>query len=219
MPARGYYVVVEGIDGSGTTTHARLLVEKLERLGYCARFVEEPSKDVVGGLIRHMLRHGPFRQHIMTLLFAADRLLLHENLVRSLLKRGCIVVSDRSWVSSLVYQSCDCFSDSVPLDWIYTVNRYAAKPDVLVYIDVEPVIAYRRLVARGRVMEQPEKLSILRSLHRRYREVLNMLKGVVPAVVWVEASPNGVERSIERVSAEVTVKVLAAINYLEAVTL
>jgi dTMP kinase len=214
---RGFYIAVEGIDGAGTTTHARLLAQRLSDLGYCARFIEEPSKGPIGGLIRHLLQHGPFHQHVMTLLFAADRLLQYETTMKPLLNRGCIIVSDRSWISSLAYQSCDCFPYNVPYDWIYEVNKYFPRPHILVYIDIDPLLAFKRLIARGRAIEQPERLTVLYELRRSYHKVLEKLKRVLPIVIHVQASPSGIERSVDSVSREITCKTLAALKYLEAV--
>ncbi|ABM80264.1 dTMP kinase [Hyperthermus butylicus] len=213
--ARPVYVVFEGIDGAGTTTHARLLAEKLRLLGYCVELVEEPSKDVVGGVIRHMLRHGPFHQDVLALLFAADRLLLQRSLEERLQGRSCIVVSDRSWISSLAYQTCELFPYAVDADWVYIVNKYAWRPDILVYIDVEPLIAFRRLASRGRVRELPETLAALRALRESYRHVIQRVSRVVPVVLWVEGSRNGVEKPIDKLSREIAVRVLAAIKYSE----
>lgn len=213
LPGRrvGAYVVLEGIDGAGTTTHSRLLAEGLQALGYCACLLGEPSRGEIGGLIRRALAGGPFSQRLLALLFAADRL-EQAGRVRECLSEGCVAVGDRSWVSSLAYQSYDGFPDPAPLDWVYTLNRYAPRPDVLVFLDVDPLVAYRRIVKRaGR--ELPERLSHLQGLARQYERVIEILAGLVPVIVRVKGTVKGYERPIDSVSRDVLTAVLAALNY------
>ncbi|ALL00213.1 Thymidylate kinase [Pyrodictium delaneyi] len=211
---RGAYIVLEGIDGAGTTTHSRLLAKNLERLGYCTCLFEEPSKGDVGIVIRKILSQGPFDQRLLSLLFAADRLML-RNSIEECLDRGCIAISDRSWVSSLAYQSYDGFPGSASPEWVYVVNRYAMRPDILIFLDVDPVIAYCRLGKRRGSRELPERLQALRGLARRYEYVLELVKGIIPLVVRVKGSINGRERPVESVSRDILTVVLAALRYWE----
>ncbi len=199
-------MALEGIDGSGTTTHARLLVEGLRRTGLRVVLVEEPSRGPIGQLIRRFMRgEEVFDQKVLALLFAADRLLLHRGV-----PVADVVVGDRSWVSSLVYQSLDLFPDAAPLDWVYTVNRYAPRPDLLVFLDVDPVVAYKRLLAR-RGREVPEtKLSYLRGLARRYREVVEALEDVLTVFRVPVAEP---EPPVEAVAKSILAAVLAVVAY------
>ena len=179
MASRPVYIAVEGIDGSGTTTHSRLLAKALSRLGLEARIVKEPSQGPLGRLIRGILRgeqpggleHNP----ILALLFAADR--LHQlyytpNSVASLLSRGVSVVSDRSKYSSLAYQATG--SDPAPWSWVEAVNQAAMTPHVLVYLDVSPEAAAERLRERRR-LELYEALDRLREAWRGYQRLLQQL--------------------------------------------
>lgn len=211
---RAAYIVLEGIDGAGTTTHSRLLAEKLEKLGYCTCLFEEPSRGDVGIVIRKILSQGPFDQRLLSLLFAADRLMLRGS-IEDCLDRGCLAIGDRSWISSLAYQSYDDFPGPAPIEWIYVVNRYAMRPDILVFLDVEPTIAYRRLGRRKGSRELPERLQALRGLARRYERVLKLIEGIVPLVVRVKGSINGCERPVEVVSRDILTVVLAALRYWE----
>jgi dTMP kinase len=78
---RGRFVVIEGLDGAGTTTQARLLGERLRAEGRAVHVTAEPSGGPVGALIRQVLQHrvnggagGGFDAAGLALLFAADRL-------------------------------------------------------------------------------------------------------------------------------------------------
>jgi dTMP kinase len=212
--AKGFYIVLEGIDGSGTTTHTDLLAQRLRRTGYCVKTFEEPSRSKIGNTIREYLSNGPFDQKLLALLFAADRREQAKS-IRDTIGQGCIALSDRSWISSLVYQSYDGFPSPAPLEWIYSVNRFALRPDILVYIDVEPVIAFKRIVMRRKKRDLPETLASLRGLSAHYRKLLPVIARIIPAVIIVKGSINGEERSIDIVSRDIFVRVYAALKYLE----
>lgn len=215
MKSKGAYIVLEGIDGAGTTTHAEILSSSLSRLGYCTRVFEEPSKGRIGHTIREYLSKGPFDQRVLALLFAADRLELARS-IESAIDEGCIAIGDRSWVSSIVYQSYEGFPSSAPLEWLYTINKYAPRPDAVIYIDVDPVIAFRRISLRSKHRDLPETLSALRGLAAQYRRILPLLARIIPLVVTVKGSEGLIERSIEAVSREILVAVLVLLRLREA---
>lgn len=210
---RGLYIAVEGIDGAGTTTHAKLLARTLTRAGHPAVYVQEPSPGPIGRLIRSMLGRGVYDQEVYALLFAADRLLQYRRRTSKLLEEGLCIVSCRSIVSSLAYQTLD---GPALTEWIMTVNRYAPLPDIVVYLDVPLGEALRRLAARSRrdVFEKP---ALLRELLARYREVLALLRRLGVVVVVVEEVEEGRVRDALSVHREAAVKTLAAIKYIQAV--
>ena len=132
---KGVFICIEGLDGSGKSTQAKLLTKKLNKAGYNAIYTAEPSQGKIGKFIRKRL----FEQARMpttaeALLFAADRIEHVQNQVAPALEEGKIVVSDRYVYSSLAYQG----SAGLSLDWIEAVNANALKPDLCIFIDVEP---------------------------------------------------------------------------------
>jgi len=119
----GRLIVIEGLDGAGTTTQARRLVEHLNAKGTRAHLTREPSDGPVGRLIREMLvgSHAipgaTISQGTFGLLFAADRLDHMQREVEPALAAGKLVVSDRWYHSSLAYQGT-----GADRDWIATLN-------------------------------------------------------------------------------------------------
>src|SRR5215510_4380033 len=115
----GRLIVLEGIDGAGTTTQAGKLVEALRREGRDAHLTREPSDGPIGRLLREILsgKHAPVDATTMALLFAADRADHLQREVEPALKRGAVVVSDRWYHSSLAYQGSE-----EDREWILTVN-------------------------------------------------------------------------------------------------
>jgi dTMP kinase len=133
--SRGLFVSFEGIDRSGKTTQARLLVEAL---GDAAVAVREPGGTKAGERIRALLKDqdltiGP---HAEALLFAAARAELVAEVVRPALQDGRVVVSDRFVDSSLAYQGV---ARGLGVDDVARVNEWACrglKPDLTIFLEL-----------------------------------------------------------------------------------
>lgn len=137
-------IVIEGIDGAGTTTQARRLVDALRGDGVDAVLTREPSDGPIGVLLRRMLAgdHAPVDATTMALLFAADRADHIHREVDPAIARGAVVVSDRWYHSSLAYQGAD--EDRA---WIRVLNERARRPDLTVLLRVDPDVAAARRAA------------------------------------------------------------------------
>ena len=152
-------IVLEGLDGAGTTTQARRLVDHLTARGGKAHVTREPSDGPIGQLIRQMLTGGhviagqSIAQSTFGLLFAADRLDHLQREVEPKLAAGITVVSDRWYHSSLAYQGT-----GADRDWITMLNARARRPDLTIFLQVRPEVAAARRVAAGRVQELFEDL-------------------------------------------------------------
>ncbi|HEY3355668.1 MAG TPA: dTMP kinase [Polyangia bacterium] len=172
--ADGKLIVLEGIDGSGTTTQARLLTEWLRRQGAGAHLTREPSDGPVGRLIREILlgSHAPVAGDTMALLFAGDRA---DHLAREMLPQlaaGVHVITDRYYHSSLAYQALE--ADRA---WVEELNRRARRPDVTFLLDVAAAEAERRRTAAGRPEERYDRLETQRRIAENYRELKSRLPG------------------------------------------
>ncbi len=150
LEKRGAFIVIEGLDGSGKTTQARLLAEKLSR-SHNAVYTAEPSRGKIGAFIRERCLYGEKRlaTTVEALLFAADRVEHVENEIKPALANGKLVVCDRYVYSSLAYQG----GADLSVEWITEINKYALKPDFAVFIDVTPEKVLHRLNRRKSVME------------------------------------------------------------------
>ena len=123
------YIVFEGIDGAGKSTQIQMLKEWVEANGFKVETLVEPTDSEVGKLIRKILQRPDAQtdrvQKTLGLLFAADRMLIMDKLE----DESKIIISDRSFISSLAYQE--------PADWIGVLNKYAKKPDLLILLDLD----------------------------------------------------------------------------------
>jgi dTMP kinase len=97
------YIVFEGIDGCGKSSHSEALVERLQKLGHKAIWTREPGSPLINLKIREfVLGHEKISSASLELLMQADRA-EHTTKVKQLLEEGYFVVSDRSFMSGLAY--------------------------------------------------------------------------------------------------------------------
>lgn len=163
MNGKGLFVVLEGIDGSGTTTQAARLEAHFESLGRKVLTTREPTTGPIGTMIRQALGRRlvvpsdpprPPRFETMALLFAADRMDHLEVEVEPALAEGQVVISDRYVHSSVAYQALTAppgIAENQLVDWIIQINARARRPDVTVVLDVPPEVGEARLKVRGSV--------------------------------------------------------------------
>ena len=159
MTLPGRLIVVEGIDGSGSTTQASRLALRLRDAGLSVVQTAEPSPGPIGTMIRQVLSHrlvvadvdGPRAPdwRTMALLFAADRADHGDSLLRPALERGSWVVSDRYFLSSLAYQSLTSPQGTAALPWLRAINQTAVLPALTVVLQISAKVAASRRRLRG----------------------------------------------------------------------
>jgi dTMP kinase len=209
MMARGRFIVLEGIDGSGTTSQSRRLVDELERLGTPACWTCEPTAGPVGKLIRLALQRKLTADNgvdpralswsALALLFAADRIDHVDSVVEPALRSGRTVISDRYVLSSLAYQSVTSPEGEGAVPWIRAINARAIRPDLTIVLDVSDDVAAERRALRG----GPPELFEIRDVQRQLAEVYGQAGRLVPEDRIVHI-PDGLPDAVfERVLAAV----------------
>ena len=196
----GILVVLEGIDGAGTTTQTTRVSARLIEAGLVVHATREPSDGPVGRLLREMLagRHAPVASTTMALLFAADRV---DHLAREVdpaLAAGKVVLSDRWYHSSLAYQGSE-----EDREWILVLNARARRPDVTFLLDVPVDLAASRRAAAGRTEEIYDRMEIQRRVAAAYRAVARRL-GPTEKIIVLDG-----ERPIDALTDEIVNAVLA----------
>ncbi len=203
---RGRFIVVEGIDGAGTTTQARLLGDRLRGAGRRVHVTAEPSGGAVGALVRQVLSgrlrgrapDGPFDAEALALLFAADRLDHVAAEIAPKVADGVDVVSDRFTLSSLAYQGLT----TGELAWVDAINAQAAAPDVTLFLSVRPAVALRRRQAASLDREIYEVSEFQRRVARSYARAIDLVRARGQRVVELDG-----EQPVEAVSAAVRAEV------------
>ncbi|MCP2343557.1 dTMP kinase [Actinomadura rupiterrae] len=139
----GLFVVVEGPNGVGKTTTARLLADRLTICGCDVRPTSEPTPTAWGRLIRSC--EGELPARALALAVAADRAAHVVREIQPALSAGAVVVSDRYLPSSLVLQRLD----GLTLNEIWRYNTAALRPSVTFYLEDDPDVLVSRLKERS----------------------------------------------------------------------
>ena len=157
--SQGRFIVIEGVDGAGTTTQVSKLAAALRQRQLAVRETREPSAGPVGALLRlcltgRLVTPGPMgvrapNWKTMALMFAADRLDHVEAEISPLLEDGVTVISDRYYHSSVAYQALGADQPEPAIAWIRTLNSQARKPDLTIVLDVPAAEAAERRRMRG----------------------------------------------------------------------
>ncbi len=207
---RGRFIVVEGIDGAGTTTQARRLGERLKGTGRRVHVTSEPSGGPVGGLLRQVLSgrlrgrapDGAFDAEALALLFAADRLDHARSEILPALEAGLDVISDRYTLSSLAYQALT----TGDARWVQSINARAPAPDVTLFLRVGPSVAFARRRSASHEREIYEKAAFQRRVAEAYDRAIAGLRrrGERIEILDGSAPPDAVSAEIDRVLATIS---------------
>jgi dTMP kinase len=192
----GTFVALEGGEGAGKSTQLVLLESWLRERGHEVVVTREPGATPAGARIRELLLDptATLSPRAEALLYAADRAQHVAQVVRPALKRGALVLTDRYVDSSLAYQGA---GRELVRDEVARLSRWATeglKPDLVVLLDVDPVLGLRRA---GDSPDRIEAESL--EFHRRVREGFLELAGQDPDRYLVVAADAPVEQVHEAV--------------------
>lgn len=166
----GKLIVLEGMDGSGTTTQSQFLTKELMARGFKVLESAEPTRSAIGQEIRRLLSLPIEKEQnlliALALCFAADRMQhIHETIAPGLLTHDFVIL-DRYILSSLVYQGLH-----LPTSFVKEINAYALKPDLTLILDLDPKLAHERLSSRVRAKDFYETPDLLKKLRSRYLQL------------------------------------------------
>jgi dTMP kinase len=187
----GVFLALEGGEGAGKSTQARLLAIWLRDQGYDVVTTNEPGATKVGMRLRALLldtAHAGLSSRAETLMYAADRAEHVQAVIIPALERGAIVVTDRYVDSSLAYQGA---GRQLPVTEIADLNRWATgglTPDLTILLDLPPVTGLsRRLSSADRLESEPV------DFHQRVRSGFLALANAEPDryLVLDAARPEG----------------------------
>ena len=169
---RGVFITLEGPEGSGKSTHARLLKQRLESCGKTVLLTREPGGTPLGENIRGLLQHNhagePPVDRAEVMLFLASRAQLCERVIRPALDAGTWVICDRFTDSTLAYQG---YGRGFDLTTLRALNAFATHdliPDLTLLLDVSPETGLSRVNSRGLATDRIEAAGA--DFHRRLRD-------------------------------------------------
>ncbi|OGS44016.1 MAG: dTMP kinase [Euryarchaeota archaeon RBG_13_57_23] len=170
------FVVLEGIDGCGKSSVAKLLVK---RIGKRAVFTREPTDSWIGKAVRR----GDKRElspYTDALLFMADRA-QHTQEISKLLGKGRLVISDRYYHSTVAYQAA-CLKGIFkgdPFKWLLEANlKISLEPDLTIILDIPPKLGLKRIEGRSK-LSRFERLAFLEQVRANYLKLARLDKTIV----------------------------------------
>ncbi len=195
----GVFIVLEGIDGAGKSTQAKMLAEWFEERGHEVVLTKEPTDTAFGKLIRRLVLTGgrvgiidgaKISHEAEALLFAADRAEHIHKLIRPALEEGKVVISDRYFYSSLAYQ----WARGLDLEWLIDLNRFAIRPDIAILLDIPAKESMRRIKGRAIKTEFDRIFELQRSVRNNYLKLAEMFPEI--RIVNAQNSVEDIHRDI-----------------------
>ena len=165
---KGKFITFEGSEGSGKSTHAKLLKGYLRKEGFSVVLIREPGGTKISEKIRQIIldpKYNSMTDICETLLYMAARVQIVKEVIKPALEKGKIVICDRFLDSTIVYQG---YGGGIDLDLIKKLGKLTTlgiKPDLTFLLDIETKEGLRRA---GRIKDRIELKSL--DYHRRVRK-------------------------------------------------
>jgi dTMP kinase len=175
-------VVIEGPDGAGKSTQLKLLAKGLAARGVRSAALREPGGTPAGEAIRRLLlKRGAIRLTPLAeaFLFEAARAQLVHDVVRPTLARGAWVLTDRYWLSTLIYQGYAGGVDPRAIAWMSDLATGRLKPDLYIVLGVPPEVGQKRRRRRQRATDRMESRGpgFLEAVSNAYRRLARRARG------------------------------------------
>ena len=147
----GYFISFEGTEGCGKSTHIKKLATWLEKEGHTVRTLREPGGTESGEEIRELLKHGPdnLAPEAELLLMNASRAQLVREIIRPALAAGEVVLCDRFFDSTTIYQGAGRGLDSVHVQAVIDFAVGETRPDLTLLLEIPLEISEKRRAKRS----------------------------------------------------------------------
>ena len=173
---KNYFITFEGIDGSGKSTQAKLLIDRLSSLNIENLFLREPGGTIISEEIRTVLlnnRKDEMSSRTEALLMCASRAQLTKDIIIPEMKAGKWIIADRFADSTLAYQGG---GRGIDLDWLIRLNEFATygiEPDLTFYIDIDPEVGFKRREDLSSDRIENAGLEFQRDIRKKYLQIVN----------------------------------------------
>jgi len=200
------FIVVEGLEGAGKSTAIQSVVDVLHQRGISnIKKTREPGGTVLAEKMRELVKQEhdgePLQDMTELLLMYAARVQLVENVIKPALKKGYWVVGDRHDMSSQAYQGGGRKIESRILHSLRNVTLQGFRPNLTLYLDIEPQLGLERARGRGK-LDRIEKMDI--GFFERTRASYLKIANEDRDIIVIDAS-----QTIEQVAVDITAVVNA----------
>ncbi|MDD3276237.1 MAG: dTMP kinase [Kiritimatiellales bacterium] len=209
---RGKFITLEGPEGSGKSTQAKMIIRRLAERGIEAITTREPGGTALGEEIRNILQHNQAGEapceRAELLLFEASRNQLVEKVIRPHLEKGIWVICDRFMDSTTAYQG---YGRGLPVQAVKAIHYFTVDgvvPDLTLLLDIEVSTGFERIAQRylalGESADRFEQEE--RSFHEKVRAGYLKLANEEPErfrVINAAQEPEAVSSNIWKVIEEV----------------
>jgi dTMP kinase len=175
------FITFEGIEGSGKSVQARLLVERLRSVGHAVLQTREPGGTPLGDQLREILlatNESELNPRAEALLMCASRAQLVSDVIKPALARGEVVVCDRFAASTLAYQGSGRGLDRADLETVISFATAGLVPDVTILLDVPVEVGLARKRADRATWNRFEAETL--EFHTRVRQMFRALATAQP---------------------------------------
>lgn len=167
----GQFIVLEGPDGSGSTTHAKLLTERLKAMGTDVLLTWEPTTGPIGTFIRAELAKGTITAEALQILFTADRSWHVSEVIMPALEAGKIVICERYWLSTVVY----AHALGIETGALTHMNEQFIQPDLQIMLLPPLEVCLERLGKRA-TRDMLETDSLQKRVYDGYKQAAEEMK-------------------------------------------
>jgi len=186
----GYFITLEGPDGSGKTSHVQPLADFLQSHGYSVITTREPGGTEIGDQVRRVImdmKNKGMNPRTEILLFQASRVQIVEQVIRPALKAGKVVICDRYADSTMAYQGYGHQTDLVFLRQLLRFATGGLQPDLTLLLDLDARKGLQRRQKSGGEWNRLDDYEV--EFHERVREGYHHLANAEPERwVTVDAS-------------------------------
>jgi len=188
-PYPGYLIILEGIDGTGKSTQAKLLASSLRDQGHRVVLSREPTDGAFGRRLRESATTGRLSPEEELQLFHQDRREHVETLIEPALQGGEIVILDRYYFSTMAYQGVRGFD---PQEIRRVNEEFAPQPDLLLLLDLSLDTALQRIGVRdGKTNEFEQRESL-----QRCRDIFHSVQDDFVTVIDADQSIEDIQAAI-----------------------
>lgn len=192
MLKKGVLIAIEGIDGSGKSTQAEILRERLQKRGFDVILLKEPTSSKWGKRIKEISKKVKLMDPFEELeLFVKDREFNVRKNILPALKEKKIVIVDRYYISTIAYQGARGIDKEIIKE---RNEKFAPIPDIIFILDIDPEESLQRIKREREILFEEEQF--LREVRKNFLEIKINQTYVIDSKLSVDEIANKIENLV-----------------------